>query len=155
MSNKYIATIAAEDDAPRFDWRDVKEGGKAIIWLNDIEKDKRYEDWRPNLMQLLQRTYPGQLPQVRRDIFNLVVPVDLSLVGDVELVIEQLFSFVKRKLPLRFGLVMLTPTEAATKEAKIVYYLQENYGLSAAVAYLKAYHASKGKPSAQIGRAHV
>lgn len=148
LSNENIATIAADDDAPRFDWRDDKEDGKAIIWLNDIEKDKRYAGWQPHLAHLLQRTYPGQLPQVRRDIFNLVIPVDLSLSGDVELVIEQLSSFVKRKLPLRFGLVLLTPTEAATREAKVLYYLQENYGISAAIAYLEAYHASHGKPSA-------
>lgn len=148
LSNKNVAFIAADDDAPRFDWRDDKEDGKAILWLNDIEKDKRYDGWVPHLAHLLQRTYPGQLPQVRRDIFNLIIPVDLSLVGDVELVIEQLSSFVKRKLPLRFGLVLLTPTEAATREAKIVYCLQKNYGISAAIAYLQAYHASKGKPSA-------
>ena len=148
LSNNNIKTIATDDDAPRFDWRDDKEDGKAILWLNDIEKDKRYAGWQTHLAHLLQRTYPGQLPQVRKDIFNLVIPVDLSLSSDVELVIEQLSSFVKRKLPLRFGLVLLTPTEAATRQAKIVYYLQENYGISAAIAYLEAYHASHGKLSA-------
>jgi len=34
-----------EESTQRFDWRDTEEGGNIIIWLNDLEKDKRYESW--------------------------------------------------------------------------------------------------------------
>ena len=30
------------------------------------------------IVQLLQRSYPGQLPAVRRDIHNVIVPVDFT-----------------------------------------------------------------------------
>ena len=148
LSSEKIAEAQAADEAPRFDWRDTHEGGNTIIWLNDIEKDKRYDEWPKSLTRLLQRTYPGQLPQVRRDIFNLVLSVNLANRRDQQVVIEQLSDFVKRKLPLRFGLVPLTPTDASVHEAKVAYYLFENYGISTVVAYLKAQYVTNGKLSA-------
>lgn len=33
----------------RYDFRDTAEGGNVIVWLNDIEKDKAYEDWPTSL----------------------------------------------------------------------------------------------------------
>jgi UDP-glucose:glycoprotein glucosyltransferase len=45
LSHTEVATVKAENEAPRFDWRDEIEGGNVIIWMNDIEKDKRYKDW--------------------------------------------------------------------------------------------------------------
>ena len=45
LSNPAIADSKAGSDAQRYDYRDDLEGGKVIIWLNDIEKDKRYSSW--------------------------------------------------------------------------------------------------------------
>jgi UDP-glucose:glycoprotein glucosyltransferase len=45
LAHPDVATVKTEDEPQRFDWRDDKEGGKVIIWMNDIEKDKRYADW--------------------------------------------------------------------------------------------------------------
>ncbi|KAF9870433.1 udp-glucose: glycoprotein glucosyltransferase [Colletotrichum karsti] len=135
LGHPKVAESKAEDEPPRFDWTDDIEEGKVIIFLNDLEKDEQYENFPTDLMSLLQRVYPGQLPPVRRDIFNLIVPVDFSKVDDLS-VVAQLNSFVKRKLPLRFGLVPLTPTEEATGIAKILYYLLDSYGMDAFVDYL-------------------
>jgi UDP-glucose:glycoprotein glucosyltransferase len=33
----------------RYDWRDETEGGDVIMWLNNIEKDKRYKEWPSDL----------------------------------------------------------------------------------------------------------
>ncbi|OBT47976.1 hypothetical protein VE00_01685 [Pseudogymnoascus sp. WSF 3629] len=148
LSHKDIAFAKADDQPARFDWRDDGDGD-VIIWLNNIEKDKRYEGWPTTVRTLLQGGYPGQLPQVRKDLFNLVVPVDLSNLEDVELVVTQLSEFVKRALPLRFGLVPLTNSDAALEQAKIAYYLLDSYGLSTMVAYLNGYFASKGTPSSR------
>lgn len=46
--------------------------------------------------------------------------------------------FIKRLLPVRFGLVPLTPTKEAEERAKIVYYVLENYGLATLMSYLEA-----------------
>ncbi|ELR08264.1 hypothetical protein GMDG_03065 [Pseudogymnoascus destructans 20631-21] len=148
LSHKDIAFTKADDEPARFDWRDDGDGD-VIIWLNNIEKDKRYDGWPATVRTLLQGGYPGQLPQVRKDLFNLVFPVDLSNIEDVELVVTQLSGFVKRALPLRFGLVPLTNSNAALEQAMIVYYLLDSYGLSTMVAYLNGYFASKGTKSSR------
>lgn len=90
-------------------------------------------------LQLLQRTYPGQLPQVARNIFHLVAPVDFTDPEDLG-VVATLTSFMERGIPLRFGFVPLTSTPNAVAQAKIVYYLLENHGLKALMSYLQDCH---------------
>ena len=137
LSHEAITASQVDQETQRYDWRDEIEGGDVIMWLNDIEKDKRYEEWSSSVNALLQRTYPGQLPPVRRDVHNLVIPVDLSNYADVLLVAENLQNFVKRKLPIRFGLVPQVKSPAGTEQARTVYHLLETYGLTAALDYLE------------------
>lgn len=44
-----IASAQSPDGINRFDWTDKAEGGNVIIWLNNLEKDKRYADWPVSL----------------------------------------------------------------------------------------------------------
>lgn len=81
---------------------------------------------------------PGQLPSIRRDIFNLVIPVDLTQKNDTRVVADQLQDFVKRELPVRFGVVPLASTDASERQAKVIYHLVETYGLAAMMAYLSS-----------------
>lgn len=81
---------------------------------------------------------PGQLPSIRRDIFNLVIPVDLSHKNDTIVVVKQLQDFVKRKLPVRFGIVPLASTDESERQAKVIYHLVETYGLAAMMAYMSS-----------------
>ncbi|KAJ2984948.1 hypothetical protein NUW58_g5796 [Xylaria curta] len=141
LGHQEVTMAKTEDEGPRFDWRDKLEDGRVIIWLNNIEKDKRYASFSPSLSMLMQMSYMGQIPQVRRDIFNLVVPVDFDNADDINLVVERLQGLVKRALPLRFGLVPLTPTKKSEERAKIVYYLTENYGLPSLVSFLQLFVA--------------
>ncbi|KAI1175297.1 UDP-glucose:glycoprotein glucosyltransferase [Nemania sp. FL0916] len=139
LGDREVTMAGNTDDGPRFDWRDQLEDGRVIIWLNNIEKDKRYANFPSDLSTLMQISYMGQIPQVRRDIFNLVVPVDLASEEDVSLVVERLQGLVKRALPVRFGLVPLTPTKKAEERAKLAYYLTENYGLPSLMSFLESF----------------
>ncbi|KAK0611186.1 UDP-glucose-glycoprotein glucosyltransferase-like protein [Immersiella caudata] len=137
LGHDEVAQAKSNEDEPRrFDWRDDIEDGEVIIWLNDIVKDKRYKSWSPSLWALLQH-FGGGLPQVRKDIFNLVVPLDFSKLEDVKVAVEQLLSFMKRLVPIRFGLVPLTPTGESIEQAKVIYHLHDTYGLAAVVSYLE------------------
>ena len=78
ISHSKIAEAKTGGEVQRYDYRDTMEGGHIIIWLNDITKDKRYEEWPTDLSMLLHRVFPGQLPTLRRDIHNVVIPLDLS-----------------------------------------------------------------------------
>lgn len=68
----------------------------------------------------------------------MILPLDFSDVKDVELLVESLQTFVKRKIPIRFGIVPLATSEAAINQAKVAYHLLDTYGLSAVLAYLEA-----------------
>jgi UDP-glucose:glycoprotein glucosyltransferase len=45
LTHPAIAAAQSDGETQRYDWRDESEGGNIIIWMNDIEKDKRYADW--------------------------------------------------------------------------------------------------------------
>lgn len=88
-------------------------------------------------LQLLQRTYPGQFPALRRDVHNVVIPLDLTNLQDNELLVETLQMLVKRQIPIRFGIVPILKSESAVRQAGIVYHLLDAYGLGTVVAYLE------------------
>ncbi|KAI7596615.1 UDP-glucose,glycoprotein glucosyltransferase, partial [Hortaea werneckii] len=136
LSHEAITASSADQEVQRYDWRDENEGGNVIMWLNDIEKDKRYAEWPGTVNALLVRTYPGQLPSCRRNIHHVVLPVDFSDYKDVAVVVEQVQNFVRRKIPIRFGLVPLFHTPEGEQQAKLVYYLLDRYGLTVALDYL-------------------
>ncbi|KAG8529329.1 uncharacterized protein KY384_005965 [Bacidia gigantensis] len=144
LSSSAISESKVEEDSQRYNYRDDIEGGGVIIWLNDIERDQRYSSWPPEASAILQRTWPGQLPQVRRDIHNVVIPMDLTDDQDLEIIVEQLQMAVKRKFPIRFGIVPLLTTANAIDQAKVVYHIWDSYGLSALFSYLELSRKSKG-----------
>ena len=45
LSHPTFAETKNAGDSQRYDYRDEREGGRVILWLNDIEKDARYVDW--------------------------------------------------------------------------------------------------------------
>lgn len=136
LGHQQVASAKSNDEPMRFDWRDEQEDGRVIIWLNDLETDEAYANFPVPLKSLLQRTYPGQLPAIRRNIHNLIVPVDFTSLEDIK-VIANLYNFVKRLLPIRFGLVPLSSTEESANQAKIIYHLFESYGVEAFTTYLQ------------------
>ncbi|CCU82919.1 UDP-glucoseglycoprotein glucosyltransferase precursor [Blumeria hordei DH14] len=136
VSHPQVSAVQSTNEDQRYDWRDEKEGGNAIIWMNNLEEDQRYAEWPRALSAMLQRVHPGQLPTIRRDSFNLVVPVDFSEPEDIALVVNTLLGFVTRRLCVRIGIVPITLTPSAVNQAKIIYHLTNTYGLQSAVSYL-------------------
>jgi len=49
LSHPAISEAQGQQESQRYDWRDSIEGGGVILWLNDIEKDKRYKDFPTSL----------------------------------------------------------------------------------------------------------
>ena len=75
VSHTAIAGSKVAGEVLRYDYRDNLEGGYVIIWLNDIEKDKRYEDWpaSPSAVSRFQTIYVNML-----NWCFLATPTDLS-----------------------------------------------------------------------------
>jgi UDP-glucose:glycoprotein glucosyltransferase len=119
----------------RFDWRDSTEEKDVIIFLNDLELDKRYANWPVSLMALFQRQYPGQLPSVARDIHNIIVPFNVESSKDISLVVTNLQSLVTRKVPVRIGLIPIGDSPLAQTYARLSYHLLDTYGLATLLAF--------------------
>lgn len=49
LTSSEVTMVKAGDEPQRYDWRDAEEGGDVLVWLNDIEKDQRYEGWPDQL----------------------------------------------------------------------------------------------------------
>lgn len=143
LSHSAIGETQTEDEPQRYDFRDELEGGNVIVWMNNIEEDIRYESWPSQTQALLQRVYPGQLPSVRRDIHNAIVPIDFTAKADVSMAIETVLSLIHRGIPIRWGLVPATNTQGAADQAKVVYHLLDSYGLNALTGYLDAVSTSQ------------
>lgn len=45
LSHSAIGGTQAMDEPLRYDFRDETEGGHVIVWLNNVEKDSRYDTW--------------------------------------------------------------------------------------------------------------
>ncbi|EXJ73532.1 uncharacterized protein A1O5_03293 [Cladophialophora psammophila CBS 110553] len=143
LSSEIIAEAQAHETPQRFDWRDDPETDKVLMWLNDLEQDKRYAGWPSSLRSLFQRTYPGQLPQVARDIHNLVVPIDMSNIKDIELAATSLQSLVRRQVPIRVALIPTGEGETADAYSKVAYHIFDTYGLAALMNFFADVVASK------------
>ncbi|KAJ6439944.1 UDP-glucose:glycoprotein glucosyltransferase [Purpureocillium lavendulum] len=137
LGHESVSSAKESDEALRYDWTDREEGGRVIVWLNDLERDDRYADYPKELTSLLRRTYPGQMPPIGQNIFNLIIPADFSKPDDVQF-LSQVMSIMSRGIPIRFGVVPLTSTPEASSHAKVLYYLVENYGAESVAGYLQA-----------------
>jgi hypothetical protein len=88
-------------DAPESPASEVLQ--PVITYWNDIEKDARYKHWPPNLQSLLQPTYPGQMPQVRRNLINVILALDFEKTLSHAILAESITPFISRGLGIRFG----------------------------------------------------
>jgi len=49
LSHPAVSEAQSNQEQTRYDWRDEIEGGDVIMWMNDVEKDKRYADLSSNV----------------------------------------------------------------------------------------------------------
>lgn len=58
LGHSEIASSKADDEPPRFDWTDRLEDGKAVMWLNDLETDSRYQKFPSDLTAVCKSLTP-------------------------------------------------------------------------------------------------
>ncbi|KAF8954770.1 hypothetical protein BDZ97DRAFT_1908037 [Flammula alnicola] len=121
-----------------FDASDRLEGGDIIVWWNDMEKDKRYARWNPSIYALLRPMFPGAMPSIKANLFNVVLILDLSQMSSLNLIAGPMTNIINRDIPLRFGLVPVAETEDGKKMAKLLYHLIKNYGRRKTLGFLAA-----------------
>uniref|UniRef100_A0A8C4QCE6 UDP-glucose ceramide glucosyltransferase-like 1 n=1 Tax=Eptatretus burgeri TaxID=7764 RepID=A0A8C4QCE6_EPTBU len=82
----------------------------AILWINNIEEDRKYSNWPINLQELLRPTFPGVIRQIRKNLYNLVLVLDPEQAEAKEL-IKLAEMFYQHNIPLRLGLVFVVNAE--------------------------------------------
>lgn len=75
-----------------------------VFWLNNIEKDDMYKQWPSSLQALLQRGWPGQLRNVRRNLWTAIYMLDAASLEDLQFISEAV-NQVNHQLPVRFGFI--------------------------------------------------
>ena len=72
--------------------------------------------------------YPGQAPTVRRNMYNVVLVLDLARQSSLHFISHTLSMLIDHSYPVRFGIVPIVENEEGLKMAKMFYYLTQNYG---------------------------
>ncbi|CED83771.1 UDP-glucose:glycoprotein glucosyltransferase [Phaffia rhodozyma] len=128
-----------------------KSGGVegVVLWWNNLETDSRYKKWRSDLKMLL-RQQPGQVPQLKRNLLNVIVSVDLSTTFGMEVLIGPVNQFINRGLGIRFGMVEVLDGEAgvATRMARLTRHLVKTYGRASTMQFLS--HVVQSSPTPDI-----
>ncbi|KDQ07300.1 glycosyltransferase family 24 protein [Botryobasidium botryosum FD-172 SS1] len=148
ITNEAIADALSKPSIldERFDASDRPEGGKALVWWNDIEADSRYERWPTALTGLMQQLFPGQFHRVRRNLNNIVMVVDLTSGSVLDILNGPITNIIGRALPFRFGVVPAVETESGIKAARLFYYLIENYGPETTLGFFSAFATAEHTP---------
>lgn len=100
-----------------FDVRDKSEGKNLVVWMNDLESDKRYADWDSKLEVLRRPNYGGQFHQIRKNIISAVFVLDFSQSHSLEAIAFELTNYVQRLIPFRFGLLPLVKSNSGDGKA--------------------------------------
>lgn len=129
LKSKNISSIYMRNDAdpPVFDASDRPERGDedigAITYWNDLEaeNDPRYARWSPDLSSILRPMYPGSFPQIRRNLFNVILAMDLEQLSSVRFLSETV-QMATSKVALRWGFVPTNLDDPDSASAKIAQY---------------------------------
>ncbi|WVQ78198.1 hypothetical protein IAT38_000281 [Cryptococcus sp. DSM 104549] len=143
ISDKVIGQAQTEDDVGEglVDASDRDEGGGAITWWNDLEKDKRYKSWPNHIQGYMRPMYPGQFHTVRRNTWNLIFVLDLAYVPSLEMIVHSISPMIERHLPIRFGIVPmfeLGSDDISTHMAKIFHYVVKTFGRASSREFFTA-----------------
>jgi UDP-glucose:glycoprotein glucosyltransferase len=115
---------------------------ETILYWNDIERDSRYRQWPKSMQALLSPMYPGQMPQIRQNLVNVILALDLGKRDVHTILSENIATFISRGVGIRFGTVPLLK-RADLKEgdnvqatvARVMWYLVEKAGRASAIAF--------------------
>lgn len=129
----HLLLFARTNSMSRFD---IAKNNKALIYFNDIEKDKEYARLPTDPSIYLQKFQPGQVPPLRQNTHEIIFVIDLTSSEKVDLLKEILNSIVSQGIPQRFGLIPMIDTENDRILANNLYSIIESKGIKKGIEYL-------------------
>ncbi|KDN41684.1 glycosyltransferase family 24 protein [Tilletiaria anomala UBC 951] len=110
----------------------------AITWWNDLEKDDVFAHWPRDFKTLLQPLWPGQFPQIARNVFHVVLALDLSRKESCRFLAESVFP-ASTRIGLRWGLVPIWGSGDGQTIAltRMFYHIFDSLGPDGSARYLR------------------
>ncbi|PWN32514.1 uncharacterized protein FA14DRAFT_113853, partial [Meira miltonrushii] len=149
LTSAEVSSAYTTDDSappPFFDASDRierKDGDNdtvgAISYWNDLEDldDQRYGFWPVELASLLRPMYPGSFPQIRRNVFNVILALDLRQVDAVKFLSETV-QMASSKVAIRWGIVpFLSSSPESSQLADLFWLALEQLGPTDTAKYLR------------------
>ncbi|XP_061337152.1 UDP-glucose:glycoprotein glucosyltransferase isoform X1 [Gastrolobium bilobum] len=147
---KLLSTLPpSESSMFRVDFR-----SNHVHYLNNLEEDAKYKWWRSNLNEIMMPVFPGQLRQIRKNLFHAIFVLDPATTCGLES-IDMIISLYENNFPLRLGIVLYSSkyiTQLEGHSAKddgdkfeedisnmiirLFSYIKENYGVQMAFEFL-------------------
>ncbi|KAK7399679.1 hypothetical protein VNO78_10868 [Psophocarpus tetragonolobus] len=122
-----------------------------VHYLNNLEEDAKYKQWRNNLNEILMPVFPGQLRYIRKNLFHAVFVLDPATRCGLESV-DTIISLYENNFPMRFGIVLYSSKfvtqlenhvteqhsdeDISTMIISLFSYINENYGVPMAFRFL-------------------
>lgn len=128
------------------DASDRPEGGNVIQWWNNIEKDSRYAKLPESISAVLTPQRPGNFQPARKNLWNVVLVLDLSTRTGLHTISQTVTSVIRRGIPFRFGLVPLfnsDPSSPGSVMARLLHHMIKQHGRGETIDFIaKLLHAS-------------
>ena len=83
---------------------------KAIIYLNDVEKDQQYKSWTRSFQQMLMGLQFGMPPSIRRNMYTITLVIDPTIRQNSDegnTPFDFAMKLVQSQYPARVGLVIV------------------------------------------------
>ncbi|XP_045817511.1 UDP-glucose:glycoprotein glucosyltransferase-like isoform X2 [Trifolium pratense] len=166
---KLLSTLPpSESDTFRLDFRSTH-----VHYLNNLEEDGKYKWWRSNLNEILMPVFPGQLRQIRKNLFHAVFVLDPATTCGLESV-DMIISLYENNFPVRFGIVLYSSKyimqleDHSTKEEgdkfeddisnmiiRLFSYIKGNYGIEMAFKFLSNVNRLRVESDDHVEDAHL
>ncbi|KAJ3260337.1 UDP-glucose:glycoprotein glucosyltransferase 2 [Boothiomyces macroporosus] len=104
------------------------------IWLNDLEKEARYERFQSGIDKFAQPSFMGQFKFVRKNFFSFLFLLDLTDVSQAS-EIGKIYQIISQLIPVRFGLVPIKSSKISDEHFKII--ASAVYGIAELQSYEK------------------
>lgn len=112
-----------------------------ITYWNDLEAldDPRYAHWPAELASLLRPLYPGSFPKIRRNLFNVILAMDLQRLDTLKLLSDPV-QMATNKIAVRWGFVPINiddPQSPSARLAGMLWLTVDQLGTSVAAKFLR------------------
>ena len=89
----------------------------AVVYLNDVEKDRKYQQFGKDLRDMTRMSMFGQMSFCRRNVLTMVIVLDPTTeLG--EALLSYAISILQQGAPVRFGLVLTPGVSSASLSVK-------------------------------------